>query len=228
MNKNTFLIYFILVPLFAFSQNDSIKKTNKYTINFKFTDGVFMSINDVKRNKPIPKAKIVYNGKFDDYSFFEKALAGDVFYVLNNLGQKEAISVKDVWGYSQNGVLYINWNSQFNRIPVFGNLSHFIADKTYIENNHNPYNNPYNNYNPYNPYSNYNPQTVKKEIRQYLLDMETGRILNYNYKNIEILLMKDEQLYEEFVKLKRKKKRQLKFLYLRKYNKKHPFYFITN
>ena len=127
-----------------------------------------------------------------------------------------------MWGFSQNGILYVNWNNEFNRIPVFGSISHFIADKTYVENNYNPYNNSYNRY---NTHYNRNQQTVKKEVRQYLLYMETGKIIDYNYKNIEILLMKDIKLYEEFVKLKRKKKRQLKFLYLRKYNNKHPFYF---
>lgn len=224
MNRYILLISFIVIHLITYSQNDSIdKKKLKYTVKFKFVDGVYMNINDVKRNRPIPKAKIVYDGNYDDYSFFEKALSGEEFYILDNIGQKKVILVRDVWGYSQNGILFVNWNNQFNRIPVFGNLSHFIADKTYVENNYDPYNNYYNSY---NPYYNPNQQTVKKEIRQYLLDMETGKIVNYNYKNIEILLMKDEELYEEFIKLRRKKKKQLKFLYLRKYNKKHPFYFI--
>jgi len=214
MIKYKFLIFLLLIPVFSFSQKDSIK----YTVDFKFKDGVYMNINNVKKNLPIPKEKIVYNGNFDDYNFFDKALSGNVFYIFDNIGKKNAIYVKNVWGYSQNGVLYINWNKQFSRIPVFGNLSHFIAEKTYVENNYNPYNNPYDLYNK-------NQLTEKKEIRQYLLDMETGKIINYNFKNVEILLMKDEELYDEFVQLKRRKKKQLKFLYLRKYNKKHPFYF---
>ena len=226
MTKYFGLLFLLTFALFAYSQNDSInKKDVKYTINFKFNDGIYMNSEDVKRNRPIPKSRIVYNGNYNDYSFFEKVLSGTVFYVLDNIGQKREMLVKEIWGFSQNGIIYISWNNEFNRIPVFGNFSHFIADKTIVENNYNPYNNPYNSY---NSYYNPNQQTIKKEIRQYLLDMETGQILNYNYKNIEVLLMKDEELYEEFANLKRKKKKQLKFLYLRKYNKKHPFYFITN
>ncbi|MBN1251653.1 MAG: hypothetical protein JXA16_05940 [Bacteroidales bacterium] len=217
---------FLTFSFYAFAQNDSItKKPLKYSVDFKFNDGVYMGIEDVKRNNPIPKARIVYSGDYNDYSFFENVLSGDIFYVLDNLGQKRELLVKEIWGFSQNGILFIYWNNEFNRIPVFGSISHFIADKTVIDNNYNPYDNYYNRYNSFYYPTN---QNIKKELMQYLLDMETGNIMNYNYKNVEILLMKDDKLYEEFVKLKKKEKKQLKFLYLRKYNEKHPFYFITN
>ena len=131
MGKIKFLFLFIIIPFASFSQKEGIK----YTFDFKFKEGIYMSIEDVKRNTPIPKAKIVYNGNFDDYNLFDKVLANNYFFIFDNIGQKEAVSVKNVWGYSQSGVLYINWNNQFNRIPVFGNLSHFIAEKTSVVNN---------------------------------------------------------------------------------------------
>jgi hypothetical protein len=36
--------------------------------------------------------------------------------------------------------------------------------------------------------------------------------------------MKDNQLYEEYVQLPRKKKRDLIFVYIRKYNEKNPLF----
>lgn len=223
----TLIILFLFMPLFIKAQVDTNQpKKVKFSEDFRFTDGVFMNIEDVKRNNPIPKARIITDVNYDDYSFFNKVLDGELFYVLDNMGQKQELKVKDIWGFSQNGMLFVSWNGEFNRIPVFGSVCHFIADKTVIDDRNSPYYNSYNYY--YNPYYYPNNQTVKKELRQYLIDMETGKVMDYNYKNLEAVIIRDTELYEEFAKLKNKKKRQLKFLYLRKYNERNPFYFIVN
>lgn len=217
----------LLIPFIAFSQTDSTKSNRlKFNPEFRFTDGIFMNIEDVKRNNPIPKARIITEYNYDDYAFFEKLLESDFISILDNMGQKHEIKVKDIWGFSQNGMLFISWNNEFNRIPIFGNVCHFIADKTVVDHRANPYYNSYNYY--HNPYHYPNNQSVKTELRQYLIDMETGKVMDYNYKNLEAVLVRDQKLYEEFVKLKKKKKRQLKFLYLRKYNERNPFYFEAN
>ncbi len=222
--RQVFILLLIILPFVGMAQQDTIPtKKVKFNPDFRFTDGIFMNIEDVKRNNPIPKARIITDLNYDDYAFFDKLLEADVISVLDNMGQKSDIAVKDIWGYSQNGMIFVSWNGEFNRIPVFGSVCHFIADKTYVDYRDSPYYNSYNYY--YNPYSYPNNQTVKTELRQYLIDMETGKIIDYNYQNLEAIIARDTELYEEFVKLKKKKKRQLKFLYLRKYNEKHPFYF---
>ncbi len=191
--KEILFFAILFLPFWVSAQNDSTNAGKvKFDKNFRFKDGIFLSLEDVKRNNPISKTRM-------------------------------DIKVDKIWGFSQNGILFVYWNEEFNRIPVFGSLCHFIADKTYIDNNRNPYYNGYGYY--YNPYYYPHSQTVRTELRQYLIDMETGKIMDYNYKNLEIVLSRDTKLYEEFIKLKKKKKRQLKFLYLRKYNDKHPFYF---
>jgi hypothetical protein len=220
------LFMIFLLPFSLDAQNDTIKtKKVPFSEDFRFKDGIYMSIEDVKHNNPIPKERIISNLNENDYSFFENLLEGDYISVLDNMGVKTEIKVKDIWGYSQNGMLCIKWNGQFNRIPVFGSICHFIADKTIVDNRYNPsyYNNYYNNY--YNPYYYPNTETVKTELRQYILDMETGQVMDYTTENLEIILARDKTLYEEFVKLSNKKKKQLKFLYLRKFNENNPFYF---
>jgi hypothetical protein len=207
------------------AQTDSIKpKLVPFSEDFRFKDGIFMDFEDVKRNNPIPKEKIITNLNENDYKFFETILENETVSVLDNMGLKVEIKVSDIWGYSQNGMLFIKYNAQFNRVPVFGSICHFIADKTFIDNRYNPNYYNYGNYY-YNPYYYPNTQTVKTELRQYILDMETGSIMDYTHENLEIILARDKTLYEEFVKLKNKKKRQLKFLYLRKYNENNPFNF---
>jgi hypothetical protein len=40
--------------------------------------------------------------------------------------------------------------------------------------------------------------------------------------------MKDSQLYEEFMKLPRKKRKDLMFVYIRKFNENNPLYIPEN
>jgi len=224
------LVVMLLQPYLIQAQIDTVKAGKiQFGQDFKFKDGLFLSFEDVKRNNPLPKARIITDLSYNDYAFFEKVLENGSVEVLDEMGQRQELSTKEIWGFSQNGILFIKWNQEFNRIPVFGSLCHFIADKTYVDSRNNTYyNNYYNSYNYYNPYNNPYSQTVQTELRQYILDMETGQVMDFERNNVEIVLARDKELYEEFVKLKNKKKDQLKFLYLRKYNDRNPFFFILN
>jgi hypothetical protein len=62
-------------------------------------------------------------------------------------------------------------------------------------------------------------------MRQFLLDFSTGKIFDYSIGGMEVLLMSDPELHDEFTQLKKKKKKQSLFLYLRKYNERNPLYF---
>ena len=62
-------------------------------------------------------------------------------------------------------------------------------------------------------------------MQQLLMDMNTGKLYEYTVVSMEILLMKDPQLYDEYMALSNRKKKQFKFLYLRKFNENNPLYF---
>ena len=134
---------------------------------------------------------------------------------------KKMVQVKDIWGYSDNGFLYIGLSAGFHRISIVGSLCHFVADITVYSTY---YRDPYY-YNSYNYYSMRPVTTKSSELRQYLLDFKTGKIYDYNIEGLEIALMNDPELYDEYLGLKKKKKKQLKFFYLRKYNERNPLYF---
>jgi len=215
--KQFLTILFIFIYISTFSQKEIPTGYIKYTPAFKFKDGIYENIQQVKQNKPIPKLQIVTNINYNSFDFFEQLFNEKTIKIYDNLGVVKEINSEKIWGFSDKGVLYININGTYNRIPVFGNICHFIADKTFIE--YDPY---YNSYNRSNfTQNNYNTKTV---MMQYLLDFETGKIYDFNYKSVEKLISNDIDLYEEFTKLRNRKKKNLKFLYIRKYNKKHPIY----
>lgn len=209
----------------------------KYTPEFKFNDGIYINFDQVKLNSPIPKAKLLTSIDYNDREFFKKILEIDKIYFYDNMGVRQEIAKNTIWGYSRNGVLYVQIQENFNRITFVGSICHFVADiTTYDSRSYNspygyydPYYSPYgysSYYNPYNPY--YSPyrqsNIARNELKQYLIDFESGKILEFDVENTELLLMKDSQLYEEYVQLSRKKKKELMFVYIRKFNVKNPLY----
>jgi hypothetical protein len=96
-----------------------------------------------------------------------------------------------------------------------------------------PYYSPYSYGNSYYPYSSYyspydRNYSTRNELKQYLIDFESGKILEFDLESTELLLMKDNKLYEEFIQLPRKKKKELMFVYIRKFNEENPLYIPVN
>jgi hypothetical protein len=209
----------------------------KYTPEFRFKDGIYLNFDQVKLNSPIPKAKLLTSIDYNDREFFKKILEMDKIYFYDNMGVRQEIAKNTIWGYSRNGVLYVQIQTNFNRITFVGSICHFVADiTTYDSRSYNspygyydPYYSPYgygSYYNPYDPYySPYRQSNMgRNELKQYLIDFESGKVLEFDVENTELLLMKDNQLYEEYVQLSRKKKKELMFVYVRKFDEKNPLY----
>ena len=207
----------------------------KYTPNFKFNDGIYLNFEQVKMNSPIPKAKLLTSVDYNDREFFKKILEGDKIYFYDNMGVRQDIAKNSIWGYSRNGVLYVQVQENFNRITFIGSICHFVADITTYDSRYygspygyyDPYYSPYSYSNYYNPYSYYSPyrsNMTRDELKQYILDFESGKALEFDVDNTELLLMKDNKLYEEYVQLSRKKKKDLMFVYIRKFNEDNPLY----
>jgi len=209
----------------------------KYTPEFRFTDGIYLNFEQVKMNSPIPKAKLLTSVDYNDREFFKKIFEMDKIYFYDNMGVRQEVAKNSIWGYARNGVLYVQIQEGFNRITFVGSICHFVADITTYDSRY--YNSPYGYYDPYyspygyssyyNPYSPYyspyrQSNTSRNELKQYIIDFESGKVLEFNVENTELLLMKDNQLYEEYVQLSRKKKKELMFVYIRKFNEKNPLY----
>ncbi|HBS85533.1 MAG: hypothetical protein A2W91_17130 [Bacteroidetes bacterium GWF2_38_335] len=190
----------------------------RYSPEYKFKEGIFVNFEQVKLNKPVSVARIVSDYNPDELDFFENLTKEEKIFFLDDNGMKQEESTKTIWGYSRNGNLYINWNGEFNRIPVVGSISHFIADKTvYYERTPDPYYGYYNG-------SVFPTTYSSNEMRQYILDFETGKVLEFSHDNLETILIRDNVLYEEYSQLKKRKRRQLAFLYMRRFNDNQPLY----
>ena len=201
------------------AQTDSIKKV-PYSPDFKFKDGIYLDFSQVKNNTPLAKSRIITNADPEGNDFFDEVLSKKTFSYYDNLGMKRDVNVKSIWGFSKNGALYLRMNETYSRISYVGSICHFTATITVYQPS---YYDPYY-YNPNYYYRNWNTGThsTTSEMKQFIMDFETGKILDYDENSLEVLFMRDPSLHDEYTALSKKKKEQLKFFYIRKFNERNP------
>lgn len=213
MRFGLFLFFFSFLSCNQSKAQDSIA----YTKDFRLYEGLYLSYQDFRYNWPIPKEKITTQINKEQLDFYSKIIAQDFIEFTERDGSVTKIKAESVWGYCQNGIIFINQDKNFVRIPVFGAISNFIGTVEVV------------NYSPgYDPFMNapINSNAQKtREIRQYLFDFYSGEIVPFNIENLEMYLKRDSDVYAEFMKLNKKKKKEFSTKYIRMYNEKHLVYF---
>lgn len=213
---------FLLILPFVQGQNEN--NITKFNSDFEFKEGIFFDFEQVRNNDPVLKARILTAVDFNDGDFFQEVLSKDVIYYYDDYGMRNEVKRDNVWGYSRNGVLYIQLKNDFHRITIVGGICHFVAFiKTYEQR----YYDPYFYRNSYYDYFRYPSRTrtyAKTELRQYMLDFKTGKIMDYNFENLGLVLMRDAELHDKYMELSRRKKKQKKFIYIREFNERNPVY----
>lgn len=202
------------------AQQDSLAYGPELTLK----EGVYLSYTDFRKNRPVPKEAIQSKEDKTQLDFIGKAVADNKEITIVYNGAENKLETAKLWGYCQNNTVYLNYEGKFYRVPVFGNISHFLGT---IE----VYN--YNNYGMYGMYGyggmmGTSAPIKQRELRQFIFDFYSGDIMDYNLHNVEILISRDTQLYAEFMNLKKRKRSEMMMMYVRKFNAAHPIYFPAN
>ena len=227
MTRSTLAILLFLLPaLNLLAQNDSVRLV-QYSPDFRFNNGIYLSFSQVKNNHPIPASRIHSNLDPFDLDFYKNLITKEKIAYFDEFGAQNEVASKNIWGFAQDGKLYINYNGEFNRIPIIGKIGHFIADITVIESYYDPFYRDYYDYYYRNSYYNrgYPRTTRSKEMRQYLVNFETGEVNSYDLDEVKTILMEDPELYDEFSNLRKRKQKDLMFFFIRRFNEKNPIFF---
>jgi hypothetical protein len=199
-----------VIFLFIFSIPLSAQDSVAYSRDYEFQEGVFLNISQFKGNKPVLKTAIVSNYPRNQVDFLKEVLEYKDILYKDSSGKEQKVETLSLWGYCQNRSIYINFNKDFNRVNVIGTLCHFTAAVLVQAG----YQDPMNTYG----------INTQNEMRQFILNTRTNKVVDFNVPNMELILKDDPELYNEFMKLKKRKKADAIFIYLRSYNEKHPLY----
>ncbi|MCE3280507.1 MAG: hypothetical protein K0S44_2698 [Bacteroidetes bacterium] len=208
--KTVILILFYLLPVSVFCIPDSVA----YSRDYEFKEGIFLTAEQFKNNSPVLKSSIISIYPKSQVDFMKQIT--DQRYITFKAadGAEQKVETMSIWGYAQNRSIFINFNNEFNRINQIGLLSLFTAAVQA----------PIGYTDPMNTYG----INTSDEMRQFIFDVRTNKIVNFDVHNMELILQDDPELYSEFMKLKKRKKADSIFIYLRKYNEKHPLYLKLN
>jgi len=187
-----------------------------YSKDFVFKEGLYVSYEQFKHNSPVEIKKIIFDYDKTKLDFLKAVTGKKEIVFLNDSNQKVIIKTSDIWGYCQNQAIYIRYSDDFFRVPIVGNICHFLGYQ-YVSGG-------YSNPNIFGGSQTF--QGAVKEQTQFIFDNQTMQIMMFDVNTIDLILERDGELHKEFIALSNKKKRQSTFLYLRKYNEKHPLYFL--
>ena len=183
-----------------------------YSRDYEFKEGVYLSLKQLKGNCPVSKLAIVSTYPKSEPDFFTEVLRQKEVVFLDSAGAEHRFLSSGILGYCSNRTIYlniiINDRKTYHRLDVVGSLSLFTAfARTDLL-----YNNPNNN----------------NSLHQFIYDMRTNKMLDFSAENMEKILESDSVLYDQFMALKKRAKANSIFIYLRKYNERHPLYLPLN
>lgn len=206
------LIVLLTISLQLNSQTDSLV----YSSSFPLKDGVYLTYEQFRANNPVPRSKIVGAGDTAAIDFIKTQMTSRTLRYRDTGSVIIEINPLRAWGFCENRAVYVSCNNDFSRIMLMGNIAQFTAYVT--------------TYMTTGPAGMGGPAmgTPVQTLQQYFLDTKSGRIYDANVDNVQYLIQGDPVLLAEFNALKKRKRKEMMFYYVRLYNEKHPLKFPGN
>ncbi len=198
-----------LSVLSALGQQDTLAK---YGSGFRFKDGIYLSPLDFRDNCPsYPRNKV-----YDKMGKQRLDLDPKESYYVVNEDSLIRLEFDSIWGLCENGQVYVQHNSAFDRLIIVGKLCHIIHREEVIDFN-----------------ANYGVGVgtvpVRREVQvEYLIDLESGEKVPFNEDNLSFYMQDDPVIFNSYELLTRKEKRKRQYVFLHRYNTENPVYFLIS
>ncbi len=140
-------------------------------------------------------------------------------YISNN-GNKPKGSFTEFWGVYYHHNLYFNSTYGLKKVLIIGSLC-FIMDDIIMGSS-----SPMASNMPFAQSSGTSGYTPQYDLRSsaYIFDLQDKTIYHLDSSEMKEILKKDPELLQEYSALSYRKRKQQVFLYMRKYNERHPLY----
>jgi hypothetical protein len=219
--KKYFSVLLSCFSVCIFAQSTTVP----YTRDYGFKEGIYITASQFEQNAPISKAALISNVPTSRVDFIGEVMKQkDIVYIDSTTGKEQRIAVSNVWGYCQNKIVYVYSNKKFVRMNTIGTLCQYTGSITNVINNYNPMYSGYPGMGFPGGYPGYGGggTTTYEELKQFIFDTKSNQVFDFTPESLEALIMDDEALFKEFMELKHRKKSEMMFIYLRRYNEKHP------
>jgi hypothetical protein len=205
--KYLFTIICVLIGLHVQSQS------GKYTfVHFEdvFKEGIYITFNDFINQHPVKNDQIIAMEDPNDPQFLLKVLSYERFSYFDSLGNKLVMESPEIWGLVRRNSLYVFYDQMLAKVHFNGRWGYFTTYEMMAQ--------PGIGVMPGNYYAVQAPLTTGKKAVTNIIDLKTGEVKEFTRKNFRSVLAIDSLLLIDYNSLKRRKQKQLKYLYLRKLN----------
>jgi hypothetical protein len=180
-------------------------------------DGLYLTSDDFRHNRSIPKERIITQINKDQVDFYYKVTSiTKLDYLVD--GNTRSIDPITIWGFVQNKTLFVNFKGVFYRVPVFGAISYFagVVEVTgYYTGVYDPM------------YGMGGSRMVKtKEVDEFIVNYYNGKVMLFDLDQVDAIFKTDETVYKEYKSLSRRKRRKQVTRFIRMYNERHPVYYL--
>jgi hypothetical protein len=180
-----------------------------YVGGFDFREGLYADFPAFRNNAPTYPMHVLQDGQglpVEDLRNFSGRL-----YWRPDTGEAREIDLSSMWGFCNNNVIHVRAGSGFYRMGMMGSIAHLLYEYQYRD---------------WDPYMYPGGTVVRTAQGQLMLDVETGRFMDMNASTMEELLARDPLLSAEYAEVPvKKRKQEVLFLFMRRYNDRHPLYF---
>ncbi len=186
----------------------------RYHPGFDLAEGIYLDFRSFRDNAPDLPLAVLRDAKGGPYT----ALLGSGAqpYVQDSAGTLMAVDMDKVWGACSNNTVYIRAGDGLYRIGMIGALCHVLYERSYRD---------YSTMGMYGYGSMMGGPVTRTVQEQRVLDMATGELLPLTADGIDASIGRDLVLYEEWSAIPPKKRKgELLFQFMRRYNDRHPLY----
>jgi hypothetical protein len=185
------------------------QKEERYTADFRFARGVYLTIDDWKANRPLRPEDIIFDAAYDSPRYFQYLLGAKQFrYHRDN--EIVYVNTEDIFGYSNGEEVFHRKQYRFETIGKISLLQEVdVVDRftSFLT-----------------PGEQYQATRAEGTGKLFVLDYETGDFFRFKPKAVEKLLQRDPELFQQYRKAKGKKRDKTQN-FIKEYNFRHPVYF---
>lgn len=228
MKTNFLFLIFFLVGINLLAQQDST--TTLLTKNFKFRDGVYLSLEAFQNNQPDYNWQQIKTNLFSNpQNFITQVeyieLKGDSLGTTN-------LDLESVWGISLDGIPYIRLPKNtldtdlmsFAGLQVRGKICYFEFDRKEMRDILMPVYNPLTR----QPFRQAYVKREKQIYYQKMMDFKTGEIKDFNTQNMLLWIEDDRKLWNAVNVLTEEEAHEKLFKSLLIYDDRQKIYIKSN
>jgi len=207
---------FLSLPILSWGQADSLVLLTK---NFKFEDGVYLSVSELQQNSPsLP---------WDSLYSILHTNPQNLTTLVDTIEYRSGEPLDSIWGFSLGGIPYVNLNEENNAglmkyvgLKVRGNICYFSLEEVYEKPE---------------TITAYNPRTgipfrqgvvmiEQVKERQYMMLFESGEVEEFTALNFLEWIEEDEKLVKTVKGLDESDLSEKLFKCLLIYDDRNPVY----